>query len=324
MSIEMRGEAASTEPLYDRAAIEYLSRCLDATEAGASSHWREMHADFRYADEKLSGLRGFGTYRPRSDRLRSFAHRMLQQRWRRMGRGFPDFPRIEAAAFTVARRQGRIYNLDVLRQTLTLSYLLSRIPRALAPGEIVVVIGDGYGTFSSIVLETCRGVRVVCVNLVKTLLVDMLFIARAVPGVRQALVTDAASMKSALADRTAQVVAIRADDSSLVRLAPASLAVNIASMQEMNPWTIAHYFDVLRSGPRRVAFYCCNREEKVLPDGTVVRFADYPWRAEDDVLEDELCPWHQNYYSAWPPFVHPSDGPSRHRLTRLASSAGDT
>lgn len=69
--------------------------------------------------------------------------------------------------------------------------------------------------------------------------------------------------------------------------------------------------------PGPLSFYCCNREEKILPDGTIVRFKDYPWSPQDDVLDDAACPWHQQYYSARPPFIHPYDGPIRHRLAVL-------
>lgn len=72
------------------------------------------------------------------------------------------------------------------------------------------------------------------------------------------------------------------------------LALNVASFQEMNPPVIGEYFDDLRAAAagRGLVFYCCNREEKRLPDGTVSRFAEYPWSGSDKILLDELCPWH--------------------------------
>lgn len=307
----------------DHDAIDYLARHLDSVETGASSHWREMHATFRYSEGRLEGLRGFGTYTPRSRWAENVTHRVLQSRWRRLGRAFQGYPRIERIAEEIARRQGRVYDLDVLRQALTLAYLEARIPAALAAGNtvIVIVIGDGYGTLTSVALTAFPGLRVVAVNLVKTLLVDLLYIAQAVPGVRQALATDAHSIAQALSDPQVRLIAVRADDSALLKEVPATLAINIASMQEMNPDVIAQYFAILRSMPGPVTFYCCNREEKVLPDGTIVRFAEYPWSPEDKVLDDAACPWHQQYYSARLPFIHSYDGPIRHRLAILAPSS---
>ena len=45
---------------------------------------------------------------------------------------------------------------------------------------------------------------------------------------------------------------------------------------------------------------------------------DYPWREDDEVLVDELCPWHQVLCGKRPPFYRPYDGPVRHRLAVLA------
>lgn len=306
---------------YDRDAIDFLARQLDRDEVSASSHWRQMHETFRYADGRLSGLRGFGTFTPRSRWIASLAHRLLQQPWRRMGRAFPGFRRIDKITRAVALRQGRIYDLDVLRQSLTAAYLETRVPAALTAGKFLLVIGDGFGTLSSIALAAFPGLRVVAVNLVKSLLVDMSFVARAVPGIRTVLVTGTGPLAQALDHAEAKFIAIRADDWALVGEVPAALAVNIASMQEMDPQVIGQYFRALRAGPETTVFYCCNREEKRLPDGTTVRFRDYPWRPEDQVLDDGPCPWHQRYYSARPPFFHFYDGPIRHRLAVLARDA---
>ena len=111
-------------------------------------------------------------------------------------------------------------------------------------------------------------------------------------------------------------IAIQAMDHQLLRECPANFAVNIASMQVMDPLVIAAYFDDLRSiaGNQKLMFYCCNSEEKALPDGTITRFSDYPWATGDEILADEHCPWHQQYYLFKPPFFMPYDGPIRHSL----------
>ena len=51
----------------------------------------------------------------------------------------------------------------------------------------------------------------------------------------------------------------------------AAVAFNIASMQEMNMPQINGYFSCLRMLAKHndVYFYCCNRDEKTLPDGTL-------------------------------------------------------
>ena len=76
------------------------------------------------------------------------------------------------------------------------------------------------------------------------------------------------------------------------------IAVNVASMQEMAPATVAAYFTFLRQRLRRAnLFYCCNRESKRLAGGDLSEFARYPWRPDDSILVDGPCPWHQYFHS---------------------------
>jgi hypothetical protein len=111
------------------------------------------------------------------------------------------------------------------------------------------------------------------------------------------------------------------------------LAVNVASMQEMDPTIVSAYFSFLRKhleGARW--FYCCNREKKVLPDGEISAFMEYPWMEEDEVELDGPCPWHQYFLSKWParngahilgwrlPWVNYYDGVHRHRMVKLKKS----
>lgn len=100
----------------------------------------------------------------------------------------------------------------------------------------------------------------------------------------------------------------------------ADVFVNIASMQEMNPEVIAEYFNLIRNQKTDAYFYCCNRVEKTLIDGTVIRFSDYDWRSTDDVLIDELCPWHQEFPIVRPPFILKFDGQVQHKLIKIKSS----
>ena len=87
---------------------------------------------------------------------------------------------------------------------------------------------------------------------------------------------------------------------------------------EMEPAVTAAYFDVLRRGPAgRTAFYCCNIVEKVWADGTVIRFYEYPWDEDDELLVDGKCPWDQYVYRKTPPFYYKRKKPTLHRLAYL-------
>jgi hypothetical protein len=174
---------------------------------------------------------------------------------------------------------------------------------------------------SSLLLENNQQ-RVILVNLSKTLLMDLwqlkLFLGNKFDEV--ALITDKDDVSEILlkTDGRPSVVAIEAMNHELIRMFPLDLSINIASMQEMNPEVVDEYFeDISIATKPQGAFYCCNREEKELPDGTKTIFKNYPWHLSREILDDELCPWHLKYYSVRPPFYHPYDGPIRHRLIKF-------
>ena len=117
-----------------------------------------------------------------------------------------------------------------------------------------------------------------------------------------------------------RVIAFQAKHQSLLRDCPIDLAININSMQEMNHTDTDSYFDHLHTiaNDRELFFYCCNREEKILPDGTCTKFFEYPWQDNDQIYVNELCPWGQLYYSFKPLFYHKFDGPIWHRFVKFS------
>jgi hypothetical protein len=308
-----------------QAAIDFLATEIRKEDSGSSSHWQNYHSEFRFLGNGFEGLRGFGGYDKPYRGLHLLVFRLLQRPFRRMGAAFQKFNAIDGLSMEVATCEERASDLDVLRQALTLSYLHERVPNLLTPKTISCVIGDGFATMTTLLLESSSAGQVIMINLTKTLLVDLwylkLWMGTEVFESSVDLVTDEASLSKALAKSLTnaaggRVIAIQASNHELLQNCPVDLAMNIASMQEMNPPVTAAYFDDLRviASRKDLTFYCCNRDVKTLPDGTVSKFNEYPWRASDRVLVDELCPWHQQYYTIRPPFYRSYDGPIRHRL----------
>ena len=192
------------------------------------------------------------------------------------------------------------------------------------PPGVVMVIGDGYGLLSGLIHQVYPSVPVVTVDLGPTLCFQVSGLQRAFPDARHVLINDEAD---ALDWDFLYVPAERINE---IPDSPLSLSVNVASMQEMTPKTVAAYFAFMRNrGVRH--FYCCNREKKVLAGGEVSAFKDYPWSREDIHLVDAVCPWHRYFLDygirkkgpyilgLGVPFVNHFNV-VRHRLTRLASS----
>jgi len=110
-----------------------------------------------------------------------------------------------------------------------------------------------------------------------------------------------------------KIILIEAKNHSFLDYLTFNLVINIVSMQEMNNEVIKEYYEHIQK-KKNVYFYCCNRKEKSLPDGTVTKINEYPWKFNDKIIIDELCPWHQEYYTFSRPFYRKYDGPIIHQL----------
>lgn len=306
---------------YGDDAIAYLAKQSQQKDTQSSSHWDNYHANFNFKDGEFSGIEGFGSCEDQYTGFRKVAHYLLQNPFRKMAKQFSSFGAIDKIAKGVLNKQNKGYSLDVLRQVISLSYLTDK--KVVKQGGVSCVIGDGFATMTSLLLKNNKQ-RVVLVNLSKTLLVDLWYLKLLLGdefSTDVVLVTNENGIKEALlkAKNKPIVIAVEAKNHQLMQLCSVDLTINIASMQEMNPNIVAQYFtDIsIASQKHKGVFYCCNREEKKLPDGTMVKFEDYPWHLSTKVLDNGLCSWHQKFYSLKPPFYHRYDGLIRHRLVEF-------
>lgn len=303
-------------------ALRALEADCEATERGQSSYRQSEVKEFTvHADGAVQGACVLGMISRKRGVVVTAAHWVLQFPFRHMGRRFLPLRYALSLGRLIAHREKRAFTYDLLRHALTLALIRHHLSLEDRNG-VSAVIGDGYGMMASYLLLDRPERKVVVVNLTKPLLLDLVFIRQAVPGVGIALVRDEQDMRAALADPLVRVIGVQADHASSLAAAPIDLAVNIVSMQEMAPSAVAAYFHLLRASPApRTAFYCCNKLWKKLSDGTEVKFHDYPWHKDDEILLDETCPWSQWVYSKRLPFWHYRKGESRviwHRLAWLA------
>lgn len=301
--------------LMDRDAFAALAATADRPESSRSAYWEHEVGNFSVdADGTMVGWTTLGNVSRKMSPLRDAAHYLLQRPLCRFAAGYPDFADCEHLGRLVAARQGRQFNYDMLRQVFSLALIRHHLGLD-TPGECNLVIGDGYGVMTALLMLHAPHRRVITANLTKPLLLDLACVRRVFPDAGLALVSDVDDMRAALADDAIRVIAVRADDAATLHEAPIGLAVNVLSMQEMDPPVVARYFDVLRRNKAsQTAFYCCNRKFKVS------NFDDYPWRASDVILHDSRCAWCQWYYSARPPFWHrrkEGDKTTWHRLAVL-------
>lgn len=179
------------------------------------------------------------------------------------------------------------------------------------------VIGDGYGYLGSLLKAFDPSVEVTSVNLGRGLLFDVYYSGLRFPNA-SACLSEAEAVCGGK-----DFTFMPAEDYASLQDQPQDLVFNIASMQEMNLDVVRNYMHYIRRRDgKRTLFYCCNRVNKILPDGEVVRFDEYGWSANDSVVFDELCPWYQNFPHGlivrWCPF----DGEIKHRLVYLQAPGG--
>ena len=181
--------------------------------------------------------------------------------------------------------------------------------------DIICIIGDGHGLFGSLIKTLRPDARILFVNLGRNLLIDVVCFSKVFPHI-ESLHFQRSEDRNRLQNH--EIIFLEAEQFELIQNLPISLFINVASMQEMDVPVINRYFEYMRTSTTEPYFYCCNREEKTLPDGSIIRFADYSGEAGGgvDILLDELCPWYQKYPNSYPPFWRPFE-PIRHRLVKL-------
>jgi len=315
--------------LVNEEAIKEIARQSSVLDATASSHWDGKEAkgqkyglaedplNFSKALSNFSVIGPIGAISLKKSFPYNLAHWLLQIPFRRMGVKLKEFGKFDRIAASIARRQGRAYDGDLMRHTLTMALFNTHLDME-KDLRLVAVIGDGFANMSSLLLEGAPNSRIILVNLTKTLLLDLAFLRQTLPSETIALVQSAEDMSQVLTDQSTRIIALQADNADLLAVAPVTLGINILSMIEMEPQVTAAYFDILRRCPsERTAFYCANHFEKFWADGTIIRFYEYPWDDEDTYLVDEPCPWDQYGYRARPPFYYARPSQSLHRLLYL-------
>jgi hypothetical protein len=301
-------------------------------ESVISSHWKFYHNKIKveFNGNEIKSLSGFG-FGDMQDK--SFISRIFS--WITIASYLYRCPNrkellwLMRIAIPLVKKMGLLFSYDCFRQLCFLNLIMNR-------GETkkerlnIINIGDGYGFLSALIKELFPNSLICLVDLGKTLSFQAHYCKKAHPECSHRLVLDSSEAINQL-----DLGFLYCPAEYLEKLGELSfdLAINIASMQEMNQTSINTYFDFLRHHmPSDNLFYCCNREEKELPGGEISKFFSYPWWKEDIHIVDEYCPWHLYFFSFSRakngpqlfkiriPFINYFDGPHRHRLTILQTN----
>ncbi len=283
-----------------------------------SSHWQH-HRDKTVVEHNRDTLNlrasGFDAMYPKgiasyflgvAERL-SYRHATM---WLRF------FPVVWKKAKRLCDDLGCGMDFYVFRSACALAVLMEHWDSYNLSPKRFAIIGDGYGFLGALIRRMVPDCRLYTIDLSKVLI----FQAR----------THEKADSSVLMSRL--TVDVEQSDYDAFFVLPQEIpritedidcVINIASMQEMNAWSIATYFKFLRrlSGPNS-HFYCVNREKKEMPEGEISYFLDYPWSNNDEIYIDEVCSYYTHWFSMRYPFVRQFDGQFMHRLVHLEKGVG--
>ena len=175
--------------ILNEVAMSTLLERIRDPETEASSHWEKYLREFKYDQGALSVPRGAEGHHPRRSSVHQLAHYTLQTPFRRMGARYPNFRKFQRLGHDVVKRRGGLFDLSMMRQVLTLSKLSEHLDLDQLDKPIVI-IGDGWGAMTSLVLSCLSRSKVVTINLSKMLLMDMVYTRRAFPDVNICLTRD--------------------------------------------------------------------------------------------------------------------------------------
>ena len=217
---------------------------------------------------------------------------------------------------------------DVFRQVCSLAALKRHLSPEMRRGLLsTLTIGDGYSVLSSMVKSIFTDSVLVLVDIRRTPLFQGYYCQKTHPGLANEYVPDVSGLNDV------NFVYCPTEQSGSLEKFNFDIAVNIASMQEMNSSTTVMYFAFLQKCLRPDnLFYCCNRESKTLMGGEVFEFLGYPWEADDSYFVDGYRPWLRYFFGRSfanngprlfefrVPVVNYYDGEVRHRLAKLAAA----
>ena len=206
----------------------------------------------------------------------------------------PSYWRLRKVCFN----QGRHMNYANVIATSAFNLICSQIK---AKQFTICVIGDGASNFVALsLMDSTKFNKIISVNLSEIHLVETEMLFKVGISESQMLIVDSEESALRFSQSDAKVAIVSADDAKCLSSLRIDIFVNMSSMQEMTKEAISEYFWLIKKSG--AYFYCCNREEKKLPDGSIIRFSEYPWSGASFSL-DEICPWMRKTVNLTRPFI---------------------
>ncbi len=282
-----------------------------------SSHWKiggEKNLSLVNGFPNILGMGGFGDVIQASV-FQSFKNLPIRTLIKKSEITYVKDKTILRIAKNVCKKSNFIFRNDALKGCLVIQDILKQLPELKnAKDKTICIIGDGYGLLGNFLKSLNPNLQIIFVNLGKQLIFDLATTIKTSPKAQIKLVSNVDSCKNA---KENDFLFLEAENYQLIENLEIDLFINVVSFQEMNLEVIKNYFKHMRnSKASKKYFYCLNRDSKMLPDGQIIRFDEYPWE-NSVIMKDEIPKWCQNYFINRPPFVIDYDGLHRSRFIRF-------
>ena len=286
--------------------LKELEIYLSKSDNQKSSHWKNLLEDVDYYNiYKTFGLAGNTKIKLHKIPIHNLFQRLIF--------GNKIFKTKEYHLFKkLCHIQNRQLDADVMRHAFTFN-LLNRYN--LLKNNICI-IGDGKANcVGGLLTMNKKDIKIYSINLTEVLIHDYLMI-------RNINLIDDDSIivvnnEKDLENPNKKLFLIDASNVHFLKNKNINinLFINIASMQEMKPDSVEHYFQVIKSNS--AYFYCCNREYKKLIGGEELIFNQYPW-GDCKIIVWERCPWYKKNYNSKYPFIHKKQSILKHALVKYS------
>lgn len=263
-----------------------LNLNLNRIQDEKSSYWKEKINKFDFRDPE--SFLNSGSFTKRSIKQKIF-HYLNQRLYFSKLLGINIFKTgVYRKSIKIAKKQKRILDYDFLRMVFTY-YFIAEIKKIKF--QKICIIGDGKSTLTSIFRTMHPSIQIFYVNLIETTIQDYLILSQSkIINQKDHIIVQ---NKNDL-NFYKKLYFVPSFNAHFLKDKDINLFINICSFQEMEPNILENYFEIISSN--KSILYHCNRLEKKLDDGHIVRTDQYPIK-NGKVIFNEQCPWHSFYYA---------------------------
>jgi putative sugar O-methyltransferase len=250
-----------------------------------SSYWKININKFDFRDPE--SFLNSGSFTKRSTKQKIF-HYLNQRLFFSKLLGINIFKTdIYKNSIKIAKKQNRVLDYDFLRMVFTY-YFIVEIKKLNF--QRICIIGDGKSTLTSIFRTMHPSIEIFYVNLIETTIQDYLTLSQSkIINEKDHIIVQ---NKNDLNFKK-KLYLIPSFNADFLKDKGINLFINICSFQEMEQNILEKYFEIISSN--KSILYHCNRLEKKLDHGHIVRTDQYPIK-NGKVILNEQCPWHSFYY----------------------------